>query len=116
MGSSRDNSRPTRRLLGMAVPNFQSLMRTVLVALEDGQIRPGKEIQEVVRTALGLTGDDLAHVLDQGLALGQIDQGVHAPPVDAGAACLDALDGLDAGGRLVVRLAKGCFRHVREFW
>lgn len=66
MGSSRDNSRPTRRLLGMAVPNFQSLMRTVLVALEDGQIRPGKEIQEVVRTALGLTGDDLAHVLSSG--------------------------------------------------
>ena len=39
----------------MAVPDFQSLMRPVLVALDDGQVRPGKDIRQDVRTALGLT-------------------------------------------------------------
>lgn len=50
----------------MAVPDFQSLMRPVLVALDDGQVRPGKDIRQDVRTALGLTEDDLAQVLSSG--------------------------------------------------
>lgn len=50
----------------MGVPDYQSLMRPVLVALNDGKTRTGKEVRDQVQSALGLTEDDLAQVLKSG--------------------------------------------------
>ncbi len=50
----------------MGVPDFQSLMRPVLVALSDGQTKPRKQIREEVAATLGLTDDDLAQTLGRG--------------------------------------------------
>lgn len=50
----------------MGVPDFQSLMQPFLVALSDGHTRSGKEVRERVRSALGLTEDDMAQVLKSG--------------------------------------------------
>lgn len=50
----------------MGVPDFQSLMRPVLVALVDGETRHGKAVREDVRNALGLTDEDMSAVMKSG--------------------------------------------------
>ena len=47
----------------MGVPDFQSLMRPVLVALSDGQTKPRKRVREQVAATLGLT-DEIAGAVD----------------------------------------------------
>lgn len=50
----------------MGVPDFQSLMRPFLVALSDGQTHSGKQVREQVRSALGVSEEDMAQVLKSG--------------------------------------------------
>jgi len=50
----------------MAVPDFQSLMRPVLVALEDGQPRSKPQLLGVVAQALEISDEDLLQTLPSG--------------------------------------------------
>jgi restriction system protein len=50
----------------MGVPDFQSLMRPVLVALIDGETRHGQAVREDVRNALSLTDEDMSAVMKSG--------------------------------------------------
>ncbi len=50
----------------MAVPDFQTVMRPTLVALEDGDAHTLQEIREAVAVALGVTEADQEQLLPSG--------------------------------------------------
>lgn len=52
----------------MTVPDFQTIMRPVLVALEDGQAKPTSEIRVAVAQRFGLTQDELEEKIPSGRA------------------------------------------------
>lgn len=50
----------------MGIPDYQSLMRPVLVALSDGVMRSTRETKEAVIASLDLTEEEKAEVLPSG--------------------------------------------------
>jgi restriction system protein len=52
----------------MAVPDFQTLMRPILVQLQDGQPRAIGDVRAALVSEFSLTGEDLAEELPSGRA------------------------------------------------
>src|SRR4051812_8022050 len=52
----------------VAVPDFQTLMRPLLVAVQDGEAHPIKAVRQQLAEEFGLTPDDLAEELPSGRA------------------------------------------------
>ena len=52
----------------MAIPDFQTIMRPLLVALEDGQERTSTEIREALASEFSLTEAELAEMIPSGRA------------------------------------------------
>lgn len=50
----------------MPVPDFQTVMRPILLALDDGQAHTIQQIREAVATELGVTEDDQQELLPSG--------------------------------------------------
>lgn len=50
----------------MAVPAFPAFMRPVLLVLEDGQVRPRKEVRQAAVAAMDLSDEDLAERIKSG--------------------------------------------------
>ena len=50
----------------MSVPDFQTLMRPILVALSDGQTHSSRQVREVIAATLGLSDEDQAELLPSG--------------------------------------------------
>ena len=78
------------------------------VVFVDVEVKGVVRVLGVVRVAalrLG-PGNHLTHVLDEGLALGDVLHGKHPLAMDAGAASLDAAAGRNGG----------LLGHVRKIW
>ncbi len=52
----------------MAIPDYQSLMRPVLTAFDDGAVHRGSDAVQKVAAVLHLSADDLAEMLPSGTA------------------------------------------------
>jgi restriction system protein len=52
----------------MAIPDFQTIMRPLLVALEDGQERTSTEIRTALASEFSLTEAELAEMISSGRA------------------------------------------------
>lgn len=60
----------------MTIPDFQTIMRPILAALEDGQPRPTKELIQAVSDQFGLTPEERAELIPSGKQR-RIDNKVH---------------------------------------
>jgi restriction system protein len=56
------------RVPGVAVPDYQTLMRPTLAALADGRPQSRSQLREVVAPAAWVFGDDLLEMLPSGKA------------------------------------------------
>ena len=56
------------RSRAVAIPDFQTIMRPLLVAIEDGQERTSAEIRAALATEFSLTEEELAEMIPSGRA------------------------------------------------
>ena len=84
----------------MAVPDYQSLMRPLLEALQDGEAHPIRDLSQRVATALNLTDEDLGEMLPSG------KQATYANRLGWAKTYLSKSGALSSEGRGIVRLTE----------